>query len=82
MLPLALLFSLAHADVENDNPAPCDGVADGEACTTDAGDTGSCADGECVVPKADDTICGVVGTAALPMVLAALLPALWRRRPA
>lgn len=82
MLSLALLFSLAHADVSPPDTNPCAGAADGDTCTTTSGDAGTCTDGECVAGKADDTICGVVGTAALPMVLAALLPALWRRRPA
>lgn len=82
MLTMTLLFSLARADVEPADTNPCANAEDGDTCTTSSGDDGTCADGECVATKTDNTICGVVGTAALPLVLAALLPALWRRRSA
>lgn len=81
MRTVLLLAALARADEVSGDP--CDGKAEGDACTTSAGADGTCTDGACVADSAksdDDTICGVVGTATVPLVLAALLPAVLRRR--
>jgi hypothetical protein len=80
MLTLALLVRAALADVELPDTDPCASAADGTACTTTAGDAGTCKDGDCAASKSSNTICGVVGTATLPLVLAALIPAWSRRR--
>ncbi|MCA9572261.1 MAG: hypothetical protein KC656_30690 [Myxococcales bacterium] len=81
-LTLALLFTAtpALADVA---PLPCEGAEDGDTCTTEADEAGTCQDGTCVAqatqPENGCSTVGMGGAGAVVVGSLALL-AIGRRR--
>ncbi|MCB9669248.1 MAG: hypothetical protein H6736_21465 [Alphaproteobacteria bacterium] len=80
-LTLALLFAAtpAFADVA---PLPCEGAADGDTCTTEADEAGTCQDGACVADAAEPKSCSAVGMGGAGAAVACSLAllAIGRRR--
>ena len=82
MRVLTLLIATAAADVATPPPNPCDEREQGDSCTTEEGDDGTCKGGTCVADS-DESGCSTLGarTAAGGATLLALgLLAVGRRR--